>query len=101
MTDTLTLTDHDAIRDWAAARAGQPAMSDAAPALQDAQTVLRIVFGQHAYQDTDTGPDRPDGVTIIEWDDWFRIFDERGLALVVADEPPGSRSEWHELVRRG
>ena len=27
MTDTVTLTDHDAIRDWAAARAGAPALA--------------------------------------------------------------------------
>ncbi|GGA60903.1 hypothetical protein GCM10011385_13230 [Nitratireductor aestuarii] len=100
MADTITLIDHDEIRDWAAARAGQPAISDPAPGMEQSQPVLRFVFGQHSYQDTDEGPDRPGGVTIIEWDEWFQMFDERELALVVQEDVPGQRDEFHELIRR-
>jgi hypothetical protein len=101
MTKTITLTDHDAIRDWAAGRAGAPAVVDISPAA-GSQPMLRIVFGQHAYQDQDR-PERPvnaGGYDLIEWDEWFRLFEERELALVVSEEIPGVRDEFHELVRR-
>ena len=101
MTDTVTLTDHDAIRDWAAARAGAPAIVDVSAAT-GTQPMLMIVFGQHAYQDQDR-PDRPTnsgGRELVEWDEWFRLFDEHQLALVVAKDSPGVRDSFHELVRR-
>jgi hypothetical protein len=101
MTKTITLTDHDAIRDWAAGRAGAPAVVDISPAA-GSQPMLRIVFGQHAYQDQNR-PERPvnaGGYDLVEWDEWFKLFDERELALVVSEEVPGVRDEFHELVRR-
>lgn len=100
MPETITLTDHDAIRDWAAARAGQPAMSDPPTGLEQTEPVLRIVFGQQPYQDHDEGADRPGGVTIVDWDEWFQTFDERQLALVVHADVPGQREQFHELIRR-
>jgi len=100
MADTITLTDHDAIRDWAAVRAGQPAMNDPAPGMEQSQPILRFVFGQHSYQDNDEGADRPGGLSIIEWDEWFQMFDERKLALVVHEDVPGRREQFHELIRR-
>ena len=101
MTDTITLTDHEAIRSWAAGRAGFPAIVDVSPET-GTQALLRLVFGQHAYQDQDR-PERPanaGGYELVEWDDWFKLFDERELALVVAADRPGRREEFHELVRR-
>jgi len=98
MAETKVLTEHEEIRDWAAARAGQPALSDSG--LADEEPVLRFAFGQHAYQDTDQGWDEIGGVEIIEWDEWFRIFEERKLALVVSEDVPGRREEFHEFVRR-
>ncbi|MCT8988725.1 hypothetical protein NYR54_00230 [Chelativorans sp. SCAU2101] len=100
MANTKTLVDHDAIRDWAAARAGQPALSQPALGMGQAEPVLCFAFGQHAYLDTDEGADQIGGLEIIEWDDWFRIFDERQLALVVEEDVPGRREDFHELVRR-
>src|SRR5690606_26316225 len=82
MADTKMLVDHDAIRNWAAARAGQPALSEPALGMGQAESVLCFAFGQHAYQDTDEGAGQIGGLEIIEWDEWFRIFDERQLALV-------------------
>lgn len=101
MAETRTLTDHDEIRDWAAARAGAPALQETDPSVHNA-SVLRLVFGQHAYQDHDQ-PERPEttgGLELIDWDDWFKLFDERELALVVEVEIPGRRDQFHEIIRR-
>jgi hypothetical protein len=100
MADTVTLTDHETIRDWAAARAGFPAIIDAS-AQSGTQPVLRIVFDQQAYQDN--RPERPQnagGYELVEWDEWFKLFDEHELALVVARDVPGRRESFHEIVRR-
>ncbi|UCI08345.1 hypothetical protein [Mesorhizobium sp. B1-1-8] len=101
MTGTITLTDHEAIRDWAAARAGFPAIVDVSPEA-GTQPMLRLVFGQNAYEDDDR-PERPPnagGYELVEWDEWFRIFDEQKLALVVAADEPGRREEFHQIIRR-
>ena len=101
MTETVTLTDHEAIRDWAAARMGAPAIIDVSPQ-GGTQPMLTIAFDQAAYQDQDR-PDRPEnagGRELVEWDEWFRLFDEHDLALVVAKDQPGVRDSFHEIVRR-
>jgi hypothetical protein len=101
MAETLTLTDHDAIRDWAAARAGSPAIVDVSPE-SGTQPMLRIVFGQEAYEDVDR-PERPPnsgGYDLVEWDEWFRLFDQEQLALVVAEDQPGRRESSYEMIRR-
>ncbi|RWJ03983.1 MAG: hypothetical protein EOR25_35445, partial [Mesorhizobium sp.] len=78
MADTIMLTDHDAIRSWAAARAGFPAIVDVSPEA-GTQALLRLVFGQHAYQDQDQAerPTNAGGYELVEWDEWFKLFDER------------------------
>lgn len=101
MADTVTLTDHDEIRSWAAARAGFPAVVDVSPE-SGTQAMLRLVFDQQAYEDEDR-PERPPnagGYDLVEWDEWFKIFDERQLALVVAADEPGRREEFHQFIRR-
>jgi hypothetical protein len=101
MTGTVTLTDHESIRDWAAARAGSPAIVDVSPE-SGTQPMLRIVFGQQAYADNDR-PERPTnagGYELVEWDEWFRLFDENDLALVVAKDQPGLREASYEMIRR-
>jgi hypothetical protein len=101
MADTITLTDHDAIRGWAAARMGFPAIVDVS-AEPGTQPLLRLVFDQQAYEDNDR-PERPQnagGYDLVEWDEWFKLFDEHELALVVAREVPGQRENFHEIVRR-
>lgn len=98
---TKTLVDHQEIRDWTAARAGIPAIVDISPA-GGTQPMLRLVFGQSAYQDRDQ-PERPPnagGVELVEWDEWLALFEENGLALVVNEETPGVRESYYELVRR-
>lgn len=101
MTETVTLTDHEAIRDWAAARMGVPAIVDVSAA-SGTQPMLMIAFDQAAYQDQDRA-DRPTnsgGRELVEWDEWFKLFDEQGLMLVVAKDRPGVRDSFHEIVRR-
>lgn len=98
---TIHLTDHEAIRSWAAARLGAPAIVDISPA-GGTQPMLRIVFGQAAYQDQDR-PERPQnagGIELVEWDEWFGIFEQNQLALVVQDETAGSRDNYYEFAPR-
>ena len=97
---TVMLVDHEAIRDWVAARAGSPALQEATAS--GGEPVLRIMFGQSAYEDDDR-PERSDAtgaIELIDWDEWFQLFDRRRLALVVPEDRPGIRDEFHELVRR-
>ena len=101
MAETVMLTDHQAIRDWAAARAGSPAVVDISPE-SGTQPMLRIVFGQQAYEDVDR-PERPansGGFDLVEWNEWFKLFDKARLAMVVSRDVPGQREEFHEFVRR-
>ena len=101
MSETVTLTDHEAIRDWAAARAGFPAIVDVSPE-SGTQPLLRIVFGQQAYEDVDR-PERPPnagGFDLVEWDDWFKVFDEQNLVLIVAQERPGVRDSYYDIAVR-
>ena len=100
MTETVTLTDHEAIRDWAAARAGFPAIVDVSAA-SGTQPMLRIVFGQHAYQEQSSAerPQNAGGIELVEWDEWFKVLDEGELAVVVAADRPGVRDSFHEIVR--
>ena len=101
MSETVTLTDHEAIRDWAAARHGFPAIVDVSPE-SGTQPLLRIVFGQQAYEDVDR-PERPPnagGFDLVEWDDWFKVFDEQNLVLIVAQERPGVRDSYYDIAVR-
>lgn len=42
-----------------------------------------------------------DSLERIEWEDWFRAFDENGLALIVQDTTAGGqRSNFNKLVAR-
>lgn len=101
MVDTVTLTNREAIRDWAAARMGAPAIIDSSPQ-GGTQPVLRIVFDQAAYQDQDRAerPQNAGGVEFVEWDEWFDEFERQHLAFVVAKDVPGQREQFHEIVRR-
>ena len=80
---------------------GAPAIVDVS-AESGTQPVLRLVFDQQAYQDTDRAerPQNAGGYELVEWDDWFKLFDERELALVVAAETARRCDSFHEIVRR-
>lgn len=101
MADTVTLTDHEAIRDWASARMGFPAVVDVSPA-GGTQPMLRLVFDQAAYQDQDRAEraQNAGGYELVEWDEWLRLFDEAKLALVVGQDRPGHRDNSYEIIRQ-
>lgn len=103
MADTITLTGREEIRDWVAARMGFPAIRQPVPSIGSDEPVLSIVFDQHSYEDQDQGADRPPsmgGLEQVEWDEWFELFESRGLALVVAEDQPGVRENFYEIVVR-
>jgi hypothetical protein len=85
------LTDHDEIRKWAEARGAKPACVKGTER-NDGSCVLRLDFpgytGEHTLQP-------------IPWDQWFRVFDQRGLALLVEDKmADGTPSNFNKLVSR-
>jgi len=103
MAETRTLTGREEIRDWVAARAGFPAIRQPVPSIASDEPTLALVFDQHSYEDQDSGADRPPsmgGLDQVEWDEWFALFEERGLALVVNEDIDGVRENFHEIVAR-
>jgi hypothetical protein len=89
MADRMT-TDHEEIRRWVEEHGGRPATvrgtgdGDAG--------VLTIDFPGGAGEDS---------LDPVSWDDWFRKFDENGLALLYQDQKAsGEDSTFFKLVRR-
>ena len=100
MAETVTLTDHDQIRDWAAARMGFPAVVDVSPA-GGTQPMLRIVFDQMALNAGENQyTDRIGGLDLASWEDWFAEFDGQNFGLLVEDERPGVLDDYYEFVPR-
>lgn len=73
-----TTTDHETIRDWAEAKGGKPAAVDSTHSCDDVG-IVRIMF-----------PDAPntehDALVEISWEEFFREFEERELALVYEED---------------
>lgn len=94
------LTDRDAIRQWAAARSGNPMLMEVPDGTQS-RTLLQLTFGQHALNaDGNEGPDRIGGFQLAGWDDWFAALEENKLALRVSDDPSGGNEAEFEFVER-
>lgn len=62
-------TDHEEIRRWAEQRDGHPAFVEGTGGL------LRIDFGKPEER-----------LDRVDWDQWFRVFDERGLTFLYQDK---------------
>ena len=81
------ITDHNNIHAWADERGGKPAM------VRDSKGpggILRFEF-----QDPD------DKLEPIEWDEFFKIFDEHKLALLEQEETAsGATSRFAKFVSR-
>lgn len=89
MSDTDKVTDHDTIRAWAEERGGEPAA--VAHTMRDGKdgAVLRIRFRDE------------DDLKVIGWDEFFEIFEESGLAVLLQDETSGgSTSRFAKFVSR-
>jgi hypothetical protein len=92
------LTKAEDIRQWAEARAGNPALEDRPIG---APQVLRIVFDQYALNAGENQyQDRAGGLDLVGWDEWFIEFDRQNLALKVDDEAPGLLDSDYEFVSR-
>ena len=89
MAEAKTTTDHDEIRKWVESRGGRPAAVSATGAGDD-PGILRINF------DEPGGDDDP-GLEEISWDEWFRAFEDNGLAFLYQDE---GDSRFNKLVSR-
>lgn len=77
--------DHDTIMQWAEDRGGHPAV------VQGTQ-ILRIDFDEPGGND-DTKLDR------ISWDEFFKIFDDRGLAFLYQERTAdGKESRFNKFV---
>ncbi|HEY8576015.1 MAG TPA: hypothetical protein VIL88_06720 [Devosia sp.] len=86
MSSSHKTTDHDEIRKWAEARDGHPAKVDTG----GKGGILRIDFGE---------PE--DNLTQIEWDEFFKIFDENKLDFLYQEETSdGGKSRFNKFVNR-
>jgi hypothetical protein len=89
MSDSGTTTDHNVIKKWAEERDGHPATVCATE--EDGHAgILRIDFGP-----------KEDRLEAIDWDEFFRKFDESDLAFLHQDRTKdGKLSRFHKFVRR-
>ncbi len=78
---SLTTTDHEVIRRWAEERGAMPAIVPGTEC--DARCcMLRFDFPGCGGEDLNE----------ISWDDWFELFDQRGLRFVYHE---GSKGDQH------
>ena len=100
MAETHDLTDHDAIRQWAAARQGRPAMNTIPTGgTGPDREVLHLVFGQHTLLESDDDT-ATESLRLVDWDEWFAVFEREKLALNVLNERAGVVDETHSIVAR-
>jgi hypothetical protein len=90
---SYTTTDHEVIRAWAEQRGARPAAVESTEDGDDAG-ILRFEF-----------PDAPGGPSTqldeIDWEPFFRTFDDRGLAFVYQEQTSeGEVSRFNKFVRR-
>ncbi|AZO08365.1 MULTISPECIES: hypothetical protein [unclassified Mesorhizobium] len=86
MSEAKTTTNHDEIRKWVEERDGHPAVVRT----KGEGGILRIDFGE---------PE--EALDPIEWDEFFRIFDENDLAFLHQDEAGrGGKSRFNKFVER-
>lgn len=96
---TQILTKHDEIRQWAIARAGNPALGDTPASV--AAPILQIVFGEYALNAGENQyVDRIGGLDLVSWEDWFAEFDNQKLGLLVEEQKPGVLDTYFTFVPR-
>lgn len=79
-----TSFDHNEIRQWAEKHNGTPQIIDHETAQGD-KVGIRINFPGHNDEELLSVDVKPHD---ISWDEFFQIFDERGLALEYTDKIP-------------
>ena len=89
MSSGQTTTDHDAIRKWAEARGGRPSVVHGTEG-GDGEGILRFDFRE-----------KDDKLDEVDWDTFFRTFEDRKLALLHQDKTAdGHTSRFFKFVRR-
>lgn len=83
MSSATPITDHDEIRRWVEENNGRPACVKGTGKGKD-PGILRIDFDEE-----------DEGLESIEWDAWFKAFEENDLALLRAED-----SRFNKLVSR-
>ena len=93
MAQAKVTTDHEAIRRWAEARGGRPAVVRSTHGKGGAG-IIRLEFPN--------APNAKDeALEPISWEDFFEKFDEAELALLYQEETAGGeRSNFNKLVGR-
>ncbi len=85
-------TDHETIRKWAESKGGKPAAVDRTHKGGDVG-IIRIMF-----------PDNPqsehDSLVEISWDEFFREFEERKLALLYERDSMFSKIVGRDTVEK-
>jgi len=90
MSSGTTTTDHDEIRKWIEERGGRPTVVKDTENNGRGGGMLRVDFGE---------PD--ESLDPIEWDEFFRIFDENDLAFLHQDKTEGGQtSRFNKFVQR-
>lgn len=86
MSEAVTTTNHDKIRRWVEEREGRPAIVRTS----SSGGVLRIDFGE-----------AEDDLEEIGWDEFFKLFDDNGLAFLHQDKTSsGGTSRFNKFVDR-
>lgn len=94
------LTSRDDIRQWVAARGGNPVLMDI-PDGSRSRTVLQLAFGQAAVSALGKdGADPLGGFQLVSWEEWFTALEAGALALKVSDDPSGGNEAEYEFVER-
>lgn len=85
-------TDHAFIRKWAEERDGKPARVKGTERGLDDPGMIRLDFPGYSGEKS---------LEPISWDDWFRKFEEAGLALLYQEQTArGEKSNFNKLVSR-
>ena len=85
-----TTTDHDTIRQWVESRGGQPACVKGTQN-KGPGCLLRINFPGYSGDES---------LEAIDWDTFFRTFDDNDLAFLYQEPADGSESRFSKFVDR-
>jgi hypothetical protein len=78
--------DHELIQEWAEERGGHPAVVEGTE-------ILRIDFDE-------PGGDNDAKLERVSWDEFFEVFDDRGLQFLYQDQTSdGKESRFNKFVR--
>lgn len=90
MSSSETTTDHEAIRKWIEDRGGRPSVVRATEDDGRGGGILRVDFR-----------DPDDALDDVDWDEFFRIFDDSKLAFLHQDKTKdGKESRFNKFVSR-